>query len=110
MTLNHHHLAVGMTFGRHAPGGTPFLHVAPAMTTPLEKDRDTHHLTVGIGIGFIVRLNRGNRLWVRGLACRPQQVEIKLAEKAMLVEDPRFALDLTLPNRFERDRYQQLVR
>jgi len=36
--------------------------------------------------------------------------EMKLAEKAMLVEDPRFALDLTLPNRFERDRYQQLVR
>ena len=34
--------------------------------------------------------------------------QIKLAEKAMQVHNPHFALDLTLPNRFERNLYARL--
>ena len=35
--------------------------------------------------------------------------EIKMAANSMQIQDPGFVLDLTLPNRFEREIYQQLA-
>ena len=35
--------------------------------------------------------------------------EIKMAANSMQIQDPGFALDLTLPNRFEREIYQQMA-